>query len=111
MNRSPFALALLAGISLSVAGALYAPTAAARGHVVVGVGIDVAPPSPRFERVPPLRHGYVWTPGYWAWNAPAHRYRWANGVWVQARPGYRYRPAHWVRHRRDWRLQRSHWRR
>jgi hypothetical protein len=49
MNRSPFSLALLAAIDLSVTGALQAISAAARGRV--SIGIQVAPPPPRFEQV------------------------------------------------------------
>ena len=69
MTRTPLKLALLAGLGLSFAGAMYAPPAAARTQVAVGVRIGVAPPPPRFERVPPPRRGYVWAPGYWRWNA------------------------------------------
>lgn len=109
MNRSPFNLALLAVIGLSVTGAFYAPAAAARGHVSVGIGIHVAPPPPRFERVPLARRGYVWTPGHWRWNAPARRYAWRGGMWVQTRPAYRHRNARWGRHGRHG--PRGHWHR
>lgn len=109
MNRSPLKLALLAGLGLTFAGAIYAPPAAARPHVVVGV--SVAPPPPRFERVPPPRRGYVWAPGYWRWNAHGRRHVWVTGHWVGVRRGYHYRPAHWVRVRHGWRLEEPSWRR
>jgi hypothetical protein len=109
MQRAlPLKLALLAGLGLSFAGAIYAPSAAAQ--VSVGVGVRLGgPPAPRFERVPPPRIGYVWAPGYWRWNG--HRHVWANGYWVRARPGYRYRPAYWVHGRHGWRFREGHWRR
>jgi len=109
MIRVPLKLALLAGLGLSFAGAIYAPPAAARTQVAVGINVGVAPPPVRFERVPPPRRGYVWAPGYWRWNAPARRHVWVGGSWVQVRPGYRYRPARWVHHGRDWRFAPAYW--
>lgn len=109
MTRTPLNLALLAGLALTFAGATYAPPAAARTQVAVGVQIGVAPPAPRFERVPPPRRGYVWAPGYWRWSARAHRHVWVGGSWVVVRPGHHYRPAHWVRHGHDWRFHPGYW--
>lgn len=109
MTRIPLKLALLAGLGLTFAGAIYAPSAAARTHVAVGISIGVAPPPVRFERVPPPRRGYVWAPGYWRWNGHAHRHAWVGGSWVHARPGYRYRHARWVRQGRNWRFAPGYW--
>ena len=109
MTRLPLKLALLAGLGLGFAGAIYAPPAAARTHVAVGVSIGVPPPPVRYERVPGPRRGYVWAPGYWRWNAHAHRHVWVGGNWVHARPGYRYHPARWVHHGRDWRYHPGRW--
>lgn len=107
MNKLPLKLALLAGLGLTVAGAMYAPPATAQ--VSVGIGMGVAPPPPRFERVPPMRRGYVWAPGYWRWDRYAHRHVWAGGHWVRARPGYRYLPARWVHSGSNWRFQQGYW--
>jgi hypothetical protein len=111
MNNTILKLALLGGLGLGAATALYTPPAIAAGQVRVGVGVDigVAPPPPRFVRAPPPRRGYVWAPGYWRWDVRAHRHVWADGYWVRARPGYRYRPAHWVRHGRQWRFRQGYW--
>ena len=105
MNSLPLKLALLAGLGLTFAGAIYAPPATAQ--VSVGVNIGVAPPAPRYERVPPPRSGYVWAPGYWRWDG--RRHVWAGGYWVRARPGYRYRPAYWVHGRGGWRFHQGYW--
>ena len=104
----PLKLALLAGISLTFAGMSYAPPAAA-AQVSVGIGIRVAPPPPRFERVPPPRRGYVWAPGYWRWDG--HRHFWAGGHWVRVHRGYHYVPARWVHGHRGWRFHDGYWRR
>ncbi|WP_449428075.1 YXWGXW repeat-containing protein [Rhodanobacter umsongensis] len=105
MNSLPLKLALLAGLGLTSAGALYTPPAVAQ--VSVGVGIGIAPPTPRYERVPPPRAGYIWAPGYWRWDG--RRHVWAGGYWIRARPGYRYRPAYWVHGRGGWRFHQGYW--
>jgi hypothetical protein len=107
MNSLPLKLALLVALGLTSAAALYAPPAAAQ--VSIGVGIGIAPPAPRFERVPPPRMGYVWAPGYWRWDRYARRHVWMGGYWVRARPGYHYRPAYWVQGRDGWRFHQGYW--
>lgn len=61
--------------------ALLAPVAASAQVYVV------PPPGPRYERIPPPRHGWAWHPGYWRWWRGA--YVWSPGVWVPvvAAPG------------------------
>jgi hypothetical protein len=107
MKSTPLKLALLAGLGLTFAGTLYAPPAAARTQVSIGIGI--APPPPRFERAPPPRMGYVWAPGYWRWSRPANRHVWASGRWVRARAGHRYRAARWDHVGRGWRFHQGYW--
>jgi hypothetical protein len=79
---------LLAAIALSAA--MVSLPVAARAFVE----IQVAPPAPRVEVVPPPRPNYVWTPGYWRWNG--RRHIWINGVWVPARRGFHWEPAAWA---------------
>jgi hypothetical protein len=46
----------------------------------VGVSINVAPPiMPEYEQPACPVEGYMWTPGYWAYDAD---YYWVPGVWV-----------------------------
>ena len=104
MKSTPLKLALLAGLGLGFASAAYTPPVTA---MPVYVGVRVAPPPPRFERVPPPRMGYVWAPGYWRWAGGRHV--WTGGYWVRSRPGYRYAPAHWVRNGHGWRFREGHW--
>jgi hypothetical protein len=109
MMRMTRKLALLAGLALACGGTVYTLPAAA-AQVRVDVGIGVAPPAPRFERVPPPRAGYVWAPGYWRWDGRWHRHVWVGGRWVRVHPGYRYRPARWVRGPRGhWHFHPGHW--
>jgi WXXGXW repeat (2 copies) len=104
MNSMTRKLALLAGLGLAgLTGLSYTPPATAQ--VIYGV----APPPPRFERVPPVRAGYVWAPGYWRWDGYARRHVWVGGYWVPARRGYFYRPARWEPYGRGYRFHPGYW--
>ena len=59
----------------------------------VNVHIDISPPAPRYEVVPAVRPGYIWAPGYWAWQGG--RYDWVNGRPIPQRVGQRWVPDHW----------------
>ena len=65
---------LVAFLAPVMIAALLAPVAASAQVFVV------PPPGPRYERIPPPRHGMVWHPGYWRWGHGA--YIWAPGAWV-----------------------------
>ncbi|MBL0125706.1 MAG: YXWGXW repeat-containing protein [Betaproteobacteria bacterium] len=73
----------------------------------VGIHVQVAPPAPRFERVPVPRRGYLWVPGYWDWRG--HRHVWVGGTWVKERRGYYYQPHRWVERNGGWYLDRGRW--
>ncbi|WYX22962.1 YXWGXW repeat-containing protein [Achromobacter xylosoxidans] len=93
-NLAKAAMAAGAAVVLSL-GALSVPDVAQAG---VAISIDVAPPPPRVEVLPPPRVGYVWAPGHWEWVGGRHA--WIGGVWMPARPGYVYHgpvaPAAWT---------------
>lgn len=95
---------LAAIVLLSVASAgLTAPVSAAP----LSVDIRIAPPAPRYEAVPAVRRGYVWTPGYWDWRR--NRHHWVAGTWVHERPGYVYTHPAWVQNGDRWRLNHGAW--
>ncbi|EMR4172399.1 YXWGXW repeat-containing protein, partial [Pseudomonas aeruginosa] len=83
-NLAKAAMTAGAVVVLSL-GALSVPGVARAG---VAISIDVAPPPPRVEVLPPPRVGYVWAPGHWEWVGGRHA--WIGGVWMPARPGYVY---------------------
>jgi hypothetical protein len=71
----------------------------------LGFSINIGPPPPVYEAVPPPRAGYVWAPGYW----DGHRHRWHQGYWMRERHGYAWAPYHWE-HRGDrWYFRGGHW--
>jgi WXXGXW repeat (2 copies) len=86
------------------AAALLAATAAlaalpqkAHAGVFIGVGISVGfppPVLPVYVQPPMPEVGYIWTPGYWAWNGAA--YYWVPGTWVMP-PAYGllWTPGYW----------------
>ena len=69
--------------------------------------IRVAPPAPRYERIPRSRDGYVWQPGYWDWRG--NRYEWTSGIWAAERPGYVYAQPNWVQRDGRWFMEPSRW--
>ena len=82
-------------------------------RVNLNLGIEVAPPPPQVEVVPAPRPGYVWAPGYWAWEGGRHV--WVGGHWVSVRRGYYWVPDRWVEYRgprgAHWHFQPGHWER
>ena len=91
---------------LVAVGALGLPAVSSAG---INVDIDVAPPEPRVEGIPPPRVGYVWAPGYWAWRNGAHV--WVGGHWVGERRGYHWVPDRWEQVGPHWHYWRGHWER
>ncbi len=75
----------------------------------VSINISIGPPAPLYESAPMMAPGYVWAPGYWAWNNDHHvwirgrsivqrvGYRWEPDRWEQRGNGYYRRPGDWVR--------------
>src|SRR5215469_8790019 len=63
--------------------------------VAVSAEITTAPPDlPVYEQPPCPGDGYLWTPGYWAWDGA---YYWVPGTWVEApQPGYLWTPGYWA---------------
>lgn len=66
------------------------------GQVGIGVSVNFAPPAlPVYDLPPCPEDGYLWTPGYWAWD-PDDGYYWVPGTWVMApEPGLLWTPAWW----------------
>jgi Skp family chaperone for outer membrane proteins len=60
----------------------------------VGVSVAIAPPElPVYEQPVCPGDGYIWTPGYWAWDG---EYYWVPGTWVMApEVGFLWTPGYW----------------
>jgi len=91
---------------LIAAGILLAP-AAGQADSRVSIGIAIGPPPPYVVAHPAPAPGYVWAPGYWAWNGYQHV--WVGGHWIAARPGYAWVPDRWERRGPHWHHVHGHW--
>jgi hypothetical protein len=75
--------------------ALAALPAISSAGVFVGVSVNLVPPAlPVYVQPPCPEPGYIWTPGYWAWNDGA--YYWVPGTWVlPPQVGLLWTPGYW----------------
>src|SRR5882672_3158198 len=81
--------------SLLVAILLLTMSGTAAGQVRVGVAIAIAPPAiPVYEQPICPGDGYIWTPGYWAYDDDD--YYWVPGTWVLAPVGLLWTPGYWA---------------
>jgi len=69
----------------------------ASAHAGVGVLITVGPPPlPVYEQPICPGDGYLWTPGYWAYDYDVDDYYWVPGTWVMApEVGFLWTPGYW----------------
>ena len=63
----------------------------------VGIAITIGPPAlPVYEQPPCPGDGYLWTPGYWAYDYDDADYYWVPGTWVMApEVGFLWTPGWW----------------
>lgn len=104
---------LVAGLMASPLLAL-PPTAQAAVNIGIGIAVGVPPPVlPVYAQPVVPGPGYIWTPGYWAWDPSYNDYYWVPGTWVMPpqvgllwTPGwwgwsegyYRWHPGYWGTH-------------
>jgi len=83
--------------SLLLLFALVALTMSAASFAQVSISIRVAPPAlPVYEQPLCPAEGYIWTPGYWAYDYDYGDYYWVPGTWVLApEPGFLWTPGYW----------------
>jgi WXXGXW repeat (2 copies) len=85
-----FCLGLLAGV-LILLGSL----APARAFISVSVGV-APPPLLAYTQPACPGDGYIWTPGYWAWDPSDEQYYWVPGEWALAPEiGFLWTPCWW----------------
>jgi hypothetical protein len=84
-------------LSVLLAAGMLASPAASSAEVAVGISITVAPPPlPVYVQPPIPGLGYIWTPGYWAWDPETGDYYWVPGTWVLVPfPGALWTPGYW----------------
>src|SRR3984957_13531618 len=94
MRKLTFIQKLVPALFLAVA-VLAGPSPAA-AQIAVGISVHVGPPAlPVYAQPVCPTEGYIWTPGYWAYNAEGGYY-WVPGVWVAPpRVGLLWTPGYW----------------
>jgi hypothetical protein len=80
--------------TLLAAGLALAPLAA---WSQVSFSVTIAPPPLPIYAQPPIPDdGYIWTPGYWAWDPNSGDYIWVPGTWVlPPGEGLLWTPGYW----------------
>jgi WXXGXW repeat (2 copies) len=79
---------ILAALMMSLSAASFA-------GVFIGVSVHIGPPPlPVYAQPVCPGPGYMWTPGYWAWN-DVGGYYWVPGTWVVAPVGMLWTPGYW----------------
>lgn len=63
----------------------------------IAISVGFGPPAlPVYEQPICPGDGYLWTPGYWAWDPDADDYYWVPGTWVEApEVGFLWTPPWW----------------
>jgi hypothetical protein len=94
MKRKLMSGLLIAGLlALAV---LTAPVASPAASIAIGISVGIAPPPiPVYTQPVCPGPGYMWTPGYWAYD-PVNGYYWVPGTWVMAPTvGFLWTPGYW----------------
>ena len=76
---------------------LFVLSISAASFAQIGVAITIGPPPlPVYEQPVCPDDGYLWTPGYWAYDYDVNDYYWVPGTWVTApEVGFLWTPAYW----------------
>lgn len=91
-TKSQFIAALLLILPMPALPGILSPAEAA---IAVNLTVGIAPPPLRVYAQPPIPGpGYLWMPGYWAWNGAG--YYWVPGTWIlPPRVGLLWTPPWW----------------
>ncbi|MGD0214483.1 MAG: hypothetical protein ABSB87_14745 [Terriglobales bacterium] len=96
MNRSirKRVFGLVLGV-LILTGSVLSLSTASAAQIGIGISVRIGPPAlPIYAQPICPGPGYLWTPGYWAWNDPGGYY-WVPGTWVVAPVGMLWTPGYW----------------
>ena len=67
-------------LTILLGGSLCPAIPAANAQVSIGISINIEPPPlPVYDQPVMPGPGYLWTPGYWAWNGDIDDYYWVPG--------------------------------
>jgi hypothetical protein len=80
--------------TVALAGLLFVGLSLTSSFAQIGISIGIAPPPiPIYQQPYPPAAGYIWTPGYWAYDSG---YYWVPGAWIlPPRVGFLWTPGYW----------------
>ena len=86
---------LAAALAITALSATLPLAVPARAQVNITITTVLAPPPlPIYEQPPIPASGYLWAPGYWAWDG--YDYYWVPGAWVEPPSvGLLWTPGYW----------------
>ncbi|MBI1920296.1 MAG: YXWGXW repeat-containing protein [Geobacter sp.] len=96
LRRIAASIAICSAATLLLAFLVVAAPTPSHAQVSVGISVSIVPPAlPIYVQPICPGPGYIWTPGYWAWD-PVFFYFWVPGTWVLAPfPGWYWTPGYW----------------
>ena len=97
INQNKFTMKKIAKILIIICALGFAiPKTYAQLGIGISISAGIAPPVlPVYEQPECPTDGYIWQPGYWAYD-PDDGYYWVPGVWVAPPdPGYLWTPPYW----------------
>jgi len=99
MKRKFYTVALVALLFVGLSPSSFAQ---------VGISIGIAPPAiPIYTQPYPPGPGYIWTPGYWAYDSG---YYWVPGAWVfPPRIGFLWTPGYWAYNGSNYFFNQGYW--
>jgi hypothetical protein len=79
---------------VALAALLFVGLSLTSSFAQIGISVGIAPPPiPIYEQPYAPAEGYIWTPGYWAYDSD---YYWVPGVWAAPpRIGFLWTPGYW----------------
>ncbi|HWF01707.1 MAG TPA: hypothetical protein VG248_18040 [Caulobacteraceae bacterium] len=99
-SAAAMALAVCGGVSLIAASPAFAQYDAQYDGQYNGVSVyapEPPPPLPVYDQPQIPDDGYIWVPGYWAWDQDYGDYYWVPGAWVEPpEPGLLWTPGYWT---------------
>jgi WXXGXW repeat (2 copies) len=100
---------VLALMLSSASAAMLAGTVQAQ--ISVDVSVNLAPPPLPFYEQPVIpAEGYIWVPGFWAWDETQADYYWVPGTWVEPpQPELLWTPAYWGWDEGRYRFHSGYW--
>jgi hypothetical protein len=83
-------------LAMSIAISSVVSLTPAHAQMSIDIQVDLAPPPlPVYDQPPIPDDGYLWVPGYWAWDDDVGYY-WVPGTWVlPPSPGLLWTPGYW----------------